>query len=43
MTTEYPAGPGTGSVLQPGFRILGIRQFMRLHAEPAGPERPPGD
>jgi deazaflavin-dependent oxidoreductase (nitroreductase family) len=26
-----------------GFRMLGIRQFMRLHAEPAGPERSPGD
>ncbi len=26
-----------------GVRMLGIRPFMRLHAEPIGQERPPGD
>jgi hypothetical protein len=26
-----------------GLRMLGICQFMRLHAEPIGQERPPGD
>ena len=26
-----------------GLRMLGIRQFMRLHAEPADHERSPGD
>ena len=32
-----------GPMQRAGIRMLGIRQFMRLQAKPAGPERPPGE
>jgi hypothetical protein len=41
------AGDLIGSTFGPleraGTRMLGIHQFMRLHAEPIGQERPPAD